>query len=136
MSHREFCERFVASMSTGDFAALAPMLAGNFVVHEAQGLPYAGDYHGIEGWRRLCQAVVASWAGFRVEPLELLGETADTFVVRFAISGRSRKTGTPFESTVLELWRFEGSLLREITPYYWDTHLLAKADGSPGPPAG
>jgi ketosteroid isomerase-like protein len=130
VSHREFCERFVASMSVGDFDALAVMLDEDFVVHEADGLPYAGDYHGIAGWRALSQAVVSTWGSFRLKPLEFLGETADTFVVRFAISGRSRKTGKSFESTVLELWKFNGARLREITPYYWDTHALALADVS------
>ena len=101
MSHREFCERFIASMSVGDFDALAVMLDEDFVVHEAHGLPYAGDYHGIAGWRALSQAVVSTWGSFRLKPLEFLGETADTFVVRFAISGRSRKTalGSAMESS-------------------------------------
>lgn len=130
MSHREFCERFIAAMSVGDFDALALMLDENFVVHEAQGLPYAGDYHGIEGWRALSQAVVSTWASFRLKPLEFLGETPESFVVRFAISGRSRKTGKLFDSTVLELWKFNGARLREITPYYWDTHALALTDQS------
>jgi ketosteroid isomerase-like protein len=127
VSHREFCERFLAAMSAGDFDTQNSMLDESFVVHEAEGLPYAGDYHGIAGWRALSQAVVATWKGFRLRPLEYLGETGDTFVVRFAISGRSRKTGKPFESTVLELWKFNGVRLREITPYYWDTHALALA---------
>lgn len=128
MTHREFCERFIAAMSVGDFDTQGAMLDEHFVVHEAEGLPYAGDYRGIDGWRALSKAVVATWAGFRLKPLEFLGETADTFVVRFAISGRSRKTGKTFESTVLELWKFNGGQLREITPYYWDTHALALAD--------
>ena len=62
--------------------------------------------------------------------MEYLGETADTLVLRFAISGRSRKTGKPFETTVMELWRFQGALLREVLPYYWDTKLLSDVDGS------
>lgn len=128
MSHRKFCERFIAAMSAGDFETQGSMLHDGFVVHEAAGLPYAGDYHGIDGWRALSKAVVATWAGFRLQPLEFLGETEDTFVVRFAISGRSRKTGKVFESTVLEIWKFSGWQLREITPYYWDTHELALAD--------
>ncbi len=128
MSHREFCERFLAAMSVGDFDTQGAMLDESFVVHEAEGLPYAGDYHGIAGWRALSKAVVATWGGFALKPMEFLGETADTFVVRFRISGRSRKTGKTFDSTVLELWKFNDGRLWEITPYYWDTHALALAD--------
>jgi ketosteroid isomerase-like protein len=128
MSHRAFCERFIAALSAGDFDTIGGMLDPDFVVQEADGLPYAGSYRGLEGWRALSKAVITTWSGFKLHPLEFLGETEETFVVRFAISGRSRKTGTPFESTVMELWRFRGPLLREIIPYYWDTHLLAEAD--------
>jgi ketosteroid isomerase-like protein len=115
-------------MSVGDFDTQGAMLDESFVVHEAEGLPYAGDYHGIAGWRALSKAVVATWGGFALKPMEFLGETADTFVVRFRISGRSRKTGKTFDSTVLELWKFNDGRLWEITPYYWDTHALALAD--------
>jgi uncharacterized protein len=125
MSRRAFCERFFAAITSGNVDAVAELLDPDFVVTEADGLPYAGTYRGLEGWRALSKAIVGAWGGFKLQPLEYLGETEDTIVVRFAISGRARKTGTPFESTVLELWRFRGERLREIVPYYWDTHHLA-----------
>lgn len=129
MSHRAFCERFLAALAAGDFDAVGAMLDPDFLLEEAAGLPYAGTYRGVDGWRALSKAIVATWGGFRARILEFPGETADTLVVRLAISGRSRKTGTPFESTVLELWRFRDGRLREIVPYYWDTHHLATIDG-------
>jgi uncharacterized protein len=126
MSRRDFCETFLAALSRGDFDALGGMLAADFVVHEAEGLPYGGDYHGVEGWRALSEAIVATWGGFRVTRTDFYGETENSLVVRLFIKGRSRKNGTPFESSVLELWQFDdGGLLREITPYYWDTQALA-----------
>ncbi len=128
MKHRQFCEKFLAALNAADFNAMSEMVEPDFVVHEAAGLPYAGDFHGISGWKALSKAVVTTWKDFKLQPLEFLGETEDTFVVRFALSGRSRKTGKPFETTVMELWRFRNDKLREIIPYYWDTHLLASVD--------
>lgn len=125
MSHQDFCDRFMALLQKGDFDALGPMLDPDFVLREARGLPYAGEYHGLDGWRALSRAVSAAWAGMRLERLEYVAEGADTLVVRFALSGKSRKNGTPFETTVMELWRFRDGKLREILPYYWDTHHLA-----------
>ncbi len=125
MSHRTFCDTFLAALSRGDFAALEPMLDPEFFLEEAQGLPYGGTYRGVDGWRGLSKAIASTWSNFRLLPLEFPGETADTFTVRFAISGKSRLTGKKFESTVLELWRFRGQRLLQIVPYYWDTHLLA-----------
>jgi uncharacterized protein len=129
MKHRKFCERFVAALAAGDFDTMGTMLHPDFVVVEADGLPYAGIYRGLDGWRALSRAVVETWAGFSIRPIAFLGETSNTFVVRFAISGRSRKTGNAFETTVLELWQFRDGLLAAIDPYYWDTHLLALVNG-------
>lgn len=128
MSHREFCERFVAAIQVGDRDAMAAMLHPDFVVVEPEGLPYRGVYRGVDGWFALTKAVIGAWGTFKLETLEHLGETADSFVVRFGLSGRSRKTGRSFETTVLELWRFKDGKLIEILPYYFDTHLLAMAD--------
>ncbi|HKT73751.1 MAG TPA: nuclear transport factor 2 family protein [Steroidobacteraceae bacterium] len=128
MSHRKFSEQFLAAMHSGDRAAMGQMLHAQFEVEEAASLPYGGVYRGTEGWLALCSAVVGTWAKFSLQLLEYAGESADSLVIRFAISGRSRKTGKSFESTVLELWRFKDGKLFRIYPYYFDTALLAAAD--------
>lgn len=128
MSYRLFCDRFLAALQAGDRDAMAEMLDPDFIIEEAEGLPYAGIYRGLDGWLALSRAVVGTWSGFRISPVEYPGESADSFVVRFAISGRSRRTGKAFETTVLELWRFREGRLAAILPYYFDTHALAMAD--------
>ena len=125
MSHRDLSERFLAALAIGDFDTLGTLLAPGFVVHEPAGLPYGGDYAGVEGWRTLSKAIVATWAGFRITAKEFCGETEDSLVVRLFVQGRARKSGAPFETSVLELWKFRDGLLAEITPYYWDTQALA-----------
>jgi ketosteroid isomerase-like protein len=130
MSHRKFCEDFLAATRSGDAAALGAMLHPEFSVEEASGLPYAGVYKGVDGWIALSRAVVGTWSKFKIAPIAYPGETENTFTVRFAISGVSRKTGQAFETTVLELWQFKDGKLLEIAPYYFDTHLLAKANGA------
>lgn len=129
MSHRPFCTRFLDAVGTGDFDTIGTMITEDFVCHEAEGLPYGGDYHGLDGWKRLTGRIVATWAGLRLEPIEMLGETEDSIVVRFRLAGRSRRTGTPFDTTVMELWRFRDGRLAEIWPYYWDTAALAQIAG-------
>lgn len=128
MSQRAVCERVIAALERADFAAIGAMLEPDFAVHEAAGLPYAGTYRGIDGWRALSRAVVKTWVDFKFAPLEIFACSPDAVVVRFAIAGRSRKTGKAFDTTVLELWRFRNERLREIVPYYWDTFELATID--------
>ena len=128
MSHRDLAERFMTALKAGDFDTMATLITPDFVLHEPDGLPYAGDYRGIEGWRDLTARVTTAWAGFRIERIEYFGETNDSLVIRMFLKGRSRTTGKAFETTVLELWRFKSGLLSEISPHYWDTHALAALD--------
>ncbi|CAH1663698.1 MULTISPECIES: nuclear transport factor 2 family protein [unclassified Chelatococcus] len=128
MTHQNFCERFFAALEKGDFETLGSMLAPDFVCHEAESLPYGGKWRGIDGWKALCKAIVTSWKGVKATPIEFLGETPDTIVIRLSLVGFSRRTGKSLDTTVLELWRFRDGQLREIIPYYWDTAALAAAD--------
>jgi ketosteroid isomerase-like protein len=104
------------------------MLDPEFILVEAESLPYGGTYKGLEGWRELSASIVRQWAGFKLTLLEYISSSENSLVVRFRISGRSRKTRRQFDTTVLELWRFRDNRLLEVHPYYWDTYALMVAD--------
>jgi uncharacterized protein len=115
---------FISALKRGDMDGMRALLHPDFAVSEADGLPYAGIYRGGDGWQKLCRAVITVWKKFHIELLELVCESDTQAVVRFAISGRSSVSGREFNSTVLELWRIDDGKIREILPYYWDTHEL------------
>jgi len=128
MSRRELCDRFIAALGIGDFATQREILAPDFVCTEAAGLPYPGTFTGPDGWETLARTVGRTWAKFSIKRREFVAESEDSAVMLFDIAGQSRKTGKPFQSSVLELWRFKGDKLVEIMPFYFDTHQLAVAD--------
>lgn len=128
MKHRAFCEEFVAALAAGDWSRMEEMIHPDFELTEAEGLPYRGTYRGFEGWRRLSDSVLSTWSGFRIKLMEMHGGDDEAAVLRFAMSGRSRKTGSAWNTSVLELWKFRDGRLVSIAPYYFDTHLLAEAD--------
>lgn len=130
MDYRTFSETFLGAMRAGDAATMEAMLDPEFQVVEADGLPYGGTYRGIAGWLDLSRAVIATWAKFRLELIEYAGHSEDSLVIHFAISGISRKTGKPFQSRVLEFWKFRDGRLLRIDPFYFDTQLLAAADSN------
>lgn len=134
MDNRSFCETFLAAMGAGDYATLGTMLAPGFVVHEAQGLPYAGSFHGLDGWKDLAGRVRRTWSGLRVIPLEI-HDAGEVIVLRLHLTGRGRETGIELDTTVLELWRLQDGKLLEILPYYWDTLHAAMAAGTAPPNA-
>lgn len=124
----EVCQRFLAAMGKGDYDAQAALMTDDFEITEADSLPYAGTYHGIEGWTQLTKAVIKSWSGLRLDLIEIAGESEDSVLLHFALSGASRKTGRRFGTEVMEHWRFRGGKVAAITPYYFDTAALADAD--------
>jgi len=129
MSHRDFADRFLAALGRGDSATIATMIHPNFELIEANSLPYGGTYKGLDGWVALTKAVGATFAGFRLQLLDYAGEGEDSLVVHFAISGRGRQSGTPFDTRVLEYWRFRDGKLVRIDPFYFDTALVVAAIG-------
>jgi uncharacterized protein len=131
MSTESVSARFFAALKRGDQDQMCALLHPGFTVTEANGLPYAGVYHGPAGWKTLCRNVVKTWKKFNIDLLELVLETDTTVVIRFSISGRSSRTDREFHSTVLELWRIQDGKILEILPYYWDTHRLTEVHGGP-----
>jgi ketosteroid isomerase-like protein len=103
---------------------LATFCHAKFAVRESDALPYAGVYHGIEGFRSLARLIfVESFEDFQVEP-QSYSEGDDHVVLLAAISGVGKKSGIPFSSQVAEIYWFENGLIKEIQPFYWDTKLI------------
>ena len=129
MSNREFSERFLAAMRAGDVETMSDMLHPQFELIEADSLPYGGVYRGLDGWLALTKLVGEAFAGFRLKLIEYGGESADTLVILFEISGRGRHSGTAFQTRVLEYWQFRDGKLWRIDPFYFDTRLIVAAVG-------
>ena len=123
MSNKAIFETFFAAVTRRDHAAANALMANDFFIVEAEGLPYAGRYEGVEGWRRLNKNVREAWQPMQVSVREVLGETADTLVVRMEIAGHAG--GKPFTTEILEIWRFRAGRICQITPFYFDTQALA-----------
>ena len=130
MDYQKFFNDFMAANARGDRAALEAMVHPDFSLEEAAGLPYAGVYKGVDGMFALMRSLDETWSKFRLKVIEFPCQGENSMVVRIAVSGTLRKTGNAFATTAMELWRFKDGRLFEIVPYYFDTHMLAKANGA------
>ncbi len=98
-------------------------------MRESEALPYAGEYHGVDGFRALARRIfIELFRDFQVEP-RFYTEGEDHVVVLVDIKGYGRKTGTPFSTQLAEVYLFENNLIKEIRPYYWDTRLINQVLG-------
>lgn len=98
----------------------------DFTVVEANGLPYAGTYHGGEGFLNLIGKVTAQWSDLEIDTLQMIGAPdGEVFAIEMAMKGTSSTTGKPFSTTVCEIWTVKDGMIFSIRPYYWDTKAIA-----------
>ena len=100
------------------------LLHREFVVYEAGGLPYSGEYHGPDGFFELL--------GKMNQAMELTpGETFqylladDTVAIRGRLRFTSRATGKSVEMGLVEIYTVRDGLIVELDVYYKDPSAVA-----------
>lgn len=121
--NKTIVREFLAASQRADRDLMASLLDEEFVVHEADSLPYAGEHRGLEGFLALVRRVFTSFRDTRVEIDTVIGE-GDTVIVLARLCGRSRHGGEAFSMPVNEVWRLRDGRIHSITPYYFDTARL------------
>lgn len=96
----------------------------DFVVHEAQVLPFGGEWRGRDALQRVAAAMYGTWAEAKVEIHEIVGGEHWAVVV-LSLTMTSKRTGRTFTQTVNEAGRFEEGLLRELRIHYFDAAEVA-----------
>jgi ketosteroid isomerase-like protein len=122
---------------TASFDLLAPYFSPDVVLHQADALPYGGQWRGHAGLERFFLAMSRTWAEFEMREQEFLA-TGATAVVRTRISARSRATGRALDFPLLQTITVAGGRITEVHPFYWDTAAIARACAAPadGPVSG
>lgn len=102
------------------------------VVHEPASLPYAGDWRGLTGVGALLLRMREAWSSIDVRGMQAT-LSGDTVFMACTLQLTARCNGAVVEQPFAEVLRFDGDLLLEGTPFYFDTGELARtlANGSP-----
>lgn len=93
------------------------------VVVETESLPYAGLWHGRKGFDDLCAKVLDSFKDFMVSPEEII-DAGDYVIALCACSGKNKKTGKAFRTSIAEIWKFKDGKVIQVRPFYLDTHAM------------
>ena len=120
--------RFIAATGAEHRAERRSLLHDDFVVHEAGGLPFSGDYHGSQGFFELLNRmndVLELTAG--PVTTDSLGE--DAVAARFRLTFVSRASGRSVHMGLVEIYTVRDGRIVELDVYYKDpaavTALLA-----------
>jgi ketosteroid isomerase-like protein len=111
--------KFVNANLEGRLDDSRSLLHDEFVVREAGGVPYSGDYHGPQGFFELFMKIN--------DVLELTPDPAiqylvadDTVAMRYRLTFTSRASGKSVEMDVVEVFSIRDGLIVELDVFYRD----------------
>jgi hypothetical protein len=111
---------------TNDIRTLASAFHRDVVVHEPASLPYAGDWRGLEEIGALFRRMKDIWSDMRVDGLQA-ARLGDSVLMTCTLYLTARANGAKIRQPFAEVLRFEGELLIEGTPFYYDTGEIVAA---------
>ncbi|MEL7218743.1 MAG: nuclear transport factor 2 family protein [Pseudomonadota bacterium] len=116
-----------AAAGARDWDTVESLLHPDFVLYEAECLPFGGEWRGKDALQRCAAAMYGTWAEAKVDIHDITG--GDTWAVTvLTLTMTSKRTGETFSQTVNEAGTFEGRLLKELRIHYFDAaEVAAKA---------
>ena len=121
---KEIVQAMFDIMAGGDIEQMKSFLHPDVIVTEAESLPYSGTYRGPDAYVQLVHTVMETWDDLELSVRAML-EEGDIVVVLSEMSGKS-KGGTAFTMPMTEVFHVTAGKIREVRPYYFDTHKLAE----------
>ena len=124
---RELLSAVYAAAGARDWEKVESLIHPDFVLYEAECLPFGGEWRGKDALQRCAAAMYGTWAEAKVEIHDITG--GDSWAVTvLTLTMTSKRTGETFSQTVNEAGTFEGGLLKELRIHYFDAaEVAAKA---------
>ena len=121
--NREIIRALYRATGRGNWVAAEPYISADLVIRQASGLPFAGEYHGLEGLKSLFATVVATM-GIRGVEFEQLTAGGDWVVslMQLVLEGTP-----PVKVRLAESFRLRDGKVIEIIPYYFDPAPVVRA---------
>lgn len=124
---REKLAAVYAAAGARDWDLVESLLHPDFVLHEAAGLPFGGEWRGKDALQRCAAAMYGTWAEAKVEIHDITG--GDSWgVTVLTLTMTPKNGGETFSQTVCEAGSFEDGLLKDFRIHYFDAaEVAAKA---------
>jgi len=131
MSPREMLQAVYGAAGAQDWQRVESLLHPEFVLYEAECLPFGGEWKGKDALQRCAAAMYGTWASASVDIHDITGGDSHAVTV-LTLTMTSKRTGETFSQTVNECGSFEDGLLKALRIHYFDasvcplSHLAAR----------
>ncbi len=130
---REIQSAVYAAAGAQDWDAVEALLHPDFVLYEAECLPFAGEWRGKDALQRCAAAMYGTWADAKVEIQDITGGDSHAVTVltlTMTPKGGGGLGGKPFSQTVCEMGEFENGLMKSLRIHYFDAAEVAEKAAS------
>jgi ketosteroid isomerase-like protein len=107
--------------------AAKPFFADDFILYEADGLPFGGEYRGWDGYVDILMRLRAFFkAGERrQDDRSFIPYGDDKVIIHFTVDGYVAKNERHVRMPVLALWELKDGKIARIRPFFFDTKKIA-----------
>ncbi|NWL10293.1 hypothetical protein DM793_03110 [Paenarthrobacter nitroguajacolicus] len=124
ITSKEVVEKFLLSgYKNGDIQGMAALVHPDGVFHEAESLPFGGDWRGPEGLLSLIEAITSQYTlSFR--DLEVL-DCGDRAIVKAIGTFVSKKSGASMDVPMAEVYTIRDGLILDADVYHKEAAQVA-----------
>ena len=127
-SPRKIQAAVYAHAGAREWDKVAALLHPDFVLYEAECLPFSGEWRGKDALQRCAAAMYGTWAEAKVDIHDITG--GDTHAVTvLTLTMTPKDGGETFSQTVCEMGEFEGGLMKSLRIHYFDAAEVAAKAG-------
>lgn len=114
-------EQFVTAVFAGDTDTVRSLCAPEFALHEGSGMPFAGVYHGADGFLDFLQLFNDTFDIAELAPVRTwVTQYPDWLIGELSLRATLRASGQRYESSILEMWQFRNGKVVSIKPHYFN----------------
>ena len=126
---RELLTAVYAHAGAREWDKVEALLHSDFVLHEAEVLPFGGKWKGKDALQRCAAAMYGTWAEAKVDIHDITG--GDSWAVTvLTLTMTPKGGGETFSQTVCEAGSFEDGLLKDLHIHYFDAEEVARKAGN------
>jgi uncharacterized protein len=121
----EIVQTTLDNARAGNLKLIEHFFADDFVLHNAPGLPYGGDYHGWKGYVEQCEKLNKFWTNAKHGEREFLPVGDNRVFVHFSIDRDISHNGQHVKMPIVAIWELKNGKVQRIRPFYFDTKQIA-----------
>ncbi|OAQ43485.1 hypothetical protein A5893_17250 [Pedobacter psychrophilus] len=125
MTEIELVKQFYEYLANGNKQGAYSCLSDNFVLKQANSLPYGGEYIGANGLNDFFKKFSTFWKEFKTLKTDYYSCENIVFAIS-KIRGTVFKTEKIIETEMIQAYVIENNHLISAHPFYFDTRLLTE----------